>query len=184
MAGPRSWSDARAVTEAGPIPAPRLAGVWSVPHMRPAPPGPTSVTPSGSAANPHTNAGHKPRRRDPTANHLLASSVGPCTRSTAGVNARGGGAWTDSDDSDMQGGSVDALLDVTVDVRCSTSSRSKSAAPWKIGSSPVWPVMTGKSRQAPHPSDHGSRTSDSSVLAASIRSRRGWKRRRRCRQRS
>src|SRR5919108_2167159 len=30
-------------------------------------------------------------------------------------------------------------------VRFSTSSRSKSAAPWKIGSSPVWPVMTGKS---------------------------------------
>src|SRR5689334_20621147 len=30
-------------------------------------------------------------------------------------------------------------------VRVSTSSRSKSAPPWKIGSSPVRPVITGKS---------------------------------------
>ena len=29
-------------------------------------------------------------------------------------------------------------------VRLSISSRSKSAAPWKIGSTPVWPVITGK----------------------------------------
>src|ERR671934_3152742 len=30
-------------------------------------------------------------------------------------------------------------------VRLSINSRSKSAAPWKIGSAPVWPVITGKS---------------------------------------
>ena len=45
----------------------------------------------------------------------------------------------------MQGGSVDELLDVASNVRVSTSERSKSAAPWKIGSAPVWPEMTGKS---------------------------------------
>src|SRR6266496_2137105 len=41
----------------------------------------------------------------------------------------GGGAWTDSD---VQSGPVDELLTLPSSVRLSISSRSKSAAPWKI----------------------------------------------------
>jgi hypothetical protein len=41
-----------------------------------------------------------------------------------------------------------------IGVRFSISSRSKSAAPWKIGSSPVRPVMTGKNTRHASTSTH------------------------------
>jgi hypothetical protein len=49
----------------------------------------------------------------------------------------------------MRGRPADELLGVAVEPSgLSSSSRSQSSAPWKIGSTPVWSVITGQPASA------------------------------------